>query len=484
MKKWLWIFLLFVSGCNFKPHYNRPQMELSESWRFDDGESSCYANIAWWEQFKDPLLTEHIRAALQNNQNLQVATARVCEYMAKYQVALSQFYPQIYADVKNQLSFSQTPLSNLGVAQNSAPSSVTGLLQSLTSLIPKKDTVYHFLFTLLPYEVDFWGKIRNSVESAKYSYFAQINNRRGVIVTLTSQLALSYFQLIQFDNQLRIAKETYDSRQQSYEIALKRYEAGLTSLLEVKQAETQAEDAAIAIQNFTQFIAQQEDLISTLIGAPPGPIERAPSLPEFSASTYIPAGLPADLLENRPDILQAEDLMISANAQIGVARANFLPQLTLSGAYGWKTSTLEDFLKRKGEAWSRTEQLNQPLFTGWKLTEKLSEAEAIFLETYHSYQQTVLTALQEVNDALITHKTAKEKWEIQNKEVAALTEYLRLSQLRYENGLNDYLTVLNAETSLFQVQLNQVNSQAQVFTSLINLYKALGQGWSVECEAN
>jgi multidrug efflux system outer membrane protein len=191
----------------------------------------------------------------------------------------------------------------------------------------------------------------------------------------------------------------------------------------------------------------------------------------------IPAGLPSDLLENRPDIIEAEQRMLAANAQIGAARAAFLPTISLTGINGFRTTSLHKLVTEPSHVLDYTAGVSQPLFTGGRLSGNLQEAKAIYEESVHIYLQTILTALQEVEDALVGHEQAKEKLEIQTREIAALQEYLDLSRLRYNNGQNDYLTVLNAETSLFQVQLLEVNTQADLFLTLINLYKALGQGW-------
>lgn len=471
MKKIKYILLIFLlAACNFKPHYCRPEMAIPDTWRFDIGESEECVNLAWWEQFNDPDLNQLIRTALENNQNLQVATATVLEFFAKYQVTASKFFPQIYADG--------------GVDREKLSKSV--IFQPISSFIPRINNLFHLFVELLPYEIDFWGRIRNSVESAKYDYFGQVNARRNVIITLVSQVAAGYFQLKEYHSQLEISQLTYQSRLESWEIAKKRYDAGLISFMDVKQAESQAEDAQASIEDFKQLVAQQEDLLSTLIGAPSGPIAVGKSLKDLTETPSIPAGLPSDLLQSRPDIMQAEDALISANAQIGVARANFFPKFTITGIQldsaliGQESSSLSQLLKEKANVFDAAFDVTQPIFTGGNLSGQLSESEAIFLENYHSYQQTVLTALQEVNDALIAHQIAKEKLKIQDEEIAALAEYLRLAKLRYANGQNDYLTVLNAETSLFQVQLNEVVTRANIFISLVNLYKALGHGWDVE----
>jgi multidrug efflux system outer membrane protein len=440
-------------------------MDLTESWRFELPQLEAYANVAWWEELGDPVLTELIKTALLNNQNLQVAIARVLQYYDQYKVVFANLLPHLTA----QGTADRLKLSKAVVFQPVVPP------------IPRLNWLYQ-TYLQVSYELDFWGKIRNQTAAAWADYLAQIDAQRNVVVSLVSNVAQSYVQLKQFDNQLLIAQQTFDSRQKAWEIQKKRYDAGLISDMEVKQAESDMQSAQVQVVNFEQLIAQQEDLISVLLGQQPGPIPRGTLLTEMTLPPQIPAGLPSDLLENRPDIMQAEQNMISANAQIGVARAAFFPDFTFTGVTGKKSTSLDNFWKGQASAFDYTLDALQPLFMGGQLIYQLKEQEAILRETIFAYQQTVLTALQEVNDALIGHEKTQEKLQIQTLQVAALAEYLRLSQLRYDNGQNDYLTVLNAENTLFIVQLDKANTEAEVFITLIDLYKALGQGWQVDSE--
>ena len=440
-------------------------MDVPESYRFAPKETEEYVNLAWWEQFEDQTLNELIETALHNNQNLQIATGRVLEFYAKYEVAFSQFFPQISAGFTNDRIKQSDGLE----------------FAPLSPLAPRIYSL-HQLFMNLSYEFDFWGKIRNLSEAARSDYLAQVDARNTTIVSLVSAVAKAYIQLLQFDYQLEISKLTYESRMESWKIARLRFEAGLISEMEVKQAESEAQEAAVQITNFEQFIPVQEDLISTLLGSPPIPIQRGKLLTTLKLPKHLPIGLPSTLLEKRPDIVQAERNMISANALIGVARANFLPVISLTGLQGKRSSNFDLLFKNEANYFDWGLGVSSPVFTGGKLTGKLSEAEAIYIQTVHSYKQTVLTAFQEVSDALITHQKTKEKLEVQIKQQAALEEYLRLAKLRYFNGQNDYLTVVDSEKNLFQVQLRTGLTGGDIFISLIDLYKALGQGWDVEAD--
>jgi multidrug efflux system outer membrane protein len=460
-------FILFIASCNLAPRYERPEMEIGQSYRFDFHDTSSYANVSWWKQLNDPILDDLIQTALNNNQDLKIATARVMEFYDRYKVVFSQFFPELDA-VAN---YDRIKLSE---EINYLPTS---------PLVPRINNLYS-LFLKMSYELDFWGRIRNESEAAKSNYLAQVDTRRNVILALVTSVASAYIQLKQLDAQLQISISTYRSRLEAWKIARLRFEGGIVSELDVKQAETEALIAELQIKNFEAFVAKQEDLISVLLGQAPGPIARGGLLAEMTLPPTIPAGLPADLLENRPDIMQAEERIIAANAEVGVARSAFFPKITLSGVDGQRSTSIGNFLKDSANLFDFGMQAFEPLFTGWRLSYQLKAGEAVLLEAIYNYQQTILTALQEVSDALVDHQKSKEKIGIQRERVAALQEYLRLARLRYFNGQNDYLTVLNAENGLFLAQLEEVNTEADLYLSLVSIYKALGQGWDVtECNS-
>jgi multidrug efflux system outer membrane protein len=455
--------LLFLPSCfNIRPHYDRPTIEMGEEWRFPPENITEYVNIAWWEQFQDPVLTEYIQIALKNNQNLMVATATVLQFYDQYRVASSQLYPQIFT----QDNYDRIKNSNA----------------ILGGVSPPGFRIYN-LFTLLlnmSYEVDVWGAIRNTSEAAWDNYLAQIEARRTVVLTLVTSVAAAYIQLKEYDTQLEISKRTYDIWVESWNIALAQYNVGLVSEMEVKQAESQAESAEIQIKNYEILVAQQEDLISVLLGEAPTNIKRSVPLVDLVLPAAIPSGLPSDILLSRPDVVQAELQIQAANAQIGVARASFLPAFTITGNQGQKTTNTAQFLNAAASYFDYDVQLFQEVFTGGRLVYTLKQDEALKEEAVHTYLQTILTALQEVDDALISFEKNQEILVIQKEYVDALQIYYQLSLLRYNNGQNDYLTVLNAETSLFTAQLSLAQTQGTIFISLINLYKALGQGWEVD----
>lgn len=465
MTRLLFFFLIFsfFSACNLKPKYTRPEMEIGDSYRFDSLEGEKYANLAWWKQFEDEDLNSLIEIALKNNQDLKVATARVAEFYARYRIAFSQLFPELDATA----NFDRIQLSEDVNFQPPIPG------------VPRINNLYAFLFKL-SYEVDFWGKIRNATDAAKSIYLSQVYSRQNVVLTLVSSVAASYILIKQYIHQLTISKLTYESRCKSWEIALLRFKGGLVSELEVKQAESEALVAKVQMKNFEILIGKQEDLLSVLLGKAPGPICEGKELVELALPKKIPSGLPSDLLENRPDILQAEERIRAANAEVGVARAAFFPSISLTGILGQRTTSIRDFFDSSATLWDMGMAAFEPLFTGWRITNQLKESEAVLLQAIHSYQQTILTALREVDDALLEHQKSLEKLQIQTERVASLKEYLKLANLRYFNGQNDYLTVLDAEKSLFAAELVKAETMGDLYLSLVNLYKALGQGWDVE----
>lgn len=457
--------LLLLSACNFKPKYERPYLEMGDSYRFQIENPGSYVNMAWWKQFGDPTLDYLIATALENNKDLQVATARVLQFYAQYKVVFSQFFPEIDAE---------------GFVDRIKLSQDINFFPPIPG-VPRVNYLYDLLLHF-SYEIDFWGKIRNQSESAKSQYLAQVYARQNVILSLVTSVASTYILLKQYWEQLEISKLTYQSRKESWDIAILRFNGGLVSELEVKQAESEALEAETRIKIYEQLIGEQEDLISVLLGQAPGPIKEGFVLSDLAMPPCVPTGLPCELLENRPDIKQAEEHILAANADVGVARATFFPSINLSGAIGQLSTSNSNFFNGSASFWDLVIGAFEPLFTGWRITNQLNRAEAVLLETLYSYQQVILVALKEVDDSLLAHQKAKEKFAIQTQRVNALKEYLNLAKLRYYNGQNDYLTVLDAEKSLFNTQIEASSTQGDLFLSLISLYKALGQGWDVEGE--
>lgn len=459
------LLAVVVQGCKLYPKYERPIVDMPATWRIPTDESSTYANLQWWKQFNDPVLDSLIDEALDNNRDIKVAIARVYEFKGQLAIVNSNLYPQIGGVVS-------------GLRQESSlfvqPPVISGF--------PRTYDVFTSILNA-SYDVDIWGEIRSASDAAFAELMSSIEVRRTVVLTVVAGVASSYIQMRQFDYQLEISQKTYESRKESYDLAVARYEGGLTSELEVKQSEAEMETAAAQVLQYQIDIAFEENLLSILVGHPPAAIERGLTVEQLVTSIDIPAGIPSEILEQRPDVAAAEDILIAANAQIGVAKAQFLPAISLTGDYGNVSLQLKRLLTNPATTWQYAVNIAQPIFTGGRLTGQLEVVEAQRCEAFYQYQQVVLKALKEVEDALIARKLALELVVIQGRRVRALEESLHLAQLQYDNGQVDYLNVLDAQRNLFNAQLAFANGQSYTSLSLVSIYKALGGGWVVDADA-
>lgn len=462
MKKYVFLTLLILTSCNFAPYYRRPPTCPQCAWRVKSEPLTTLANVRFWESLSDPVLNELIYQALHCNRDLKVAAWRVVEFFGDYLEARSALYPQInFNAVALKERFSEVDLP-----------------PALTSAITP---FYSFAFSF-SYEVDFWGQFRNQTEVACEKLLAEIQNRRTVVLTLVSAVAQGYIFLRQLDSQLKIAYETLKIRKEAVEIARERFLGGLTSEIELTQSISLYDEAQAAVVLLEEQIPIQENLISVLIGANPTAICRGRAVEEFTYPCTIPAGLPSELLLRRPDILEAEDLLKASNAQIGVARAAFFPQISLTGLFGGESFQLNKLLSTPYSMWQIGASLSQPLYTGGFLSGQLIAAIAQNREAYYEYQQTVLQAFQEVDDALVAHRQAIKLVKVEEDRVKDLKIYLELSWLRYYDGQTDYLTVLNASTELFNEELALAAAQGNVFLTLVDIYKAVGGGWVIDAD--
>lgn len=466
------ISLLCMSGCNFAPKYTQPELDdMPTSWRFESSDASTLCNLKWWEALGDPVLDSLIDTALQNNKDLQVAIWRVREYWGQYEIVRSGLFPQLNAQasaLKQRFPIKAGFLDFL-----------PGGGATINPILPDYKGVFN-----LSYEFDFWGQIRNETFAAYNQYLAQVENRRTVVLTLVAAVAQAYITLRQLDLQLLITQETVESRRESLELAKERFEGGLTSEIEVAQAASTYEETVATLQEYEKLIPQQENLLSVLIGQSPRDIVRGKGVWEWDLPPEIPAGLPSDLLTRRPDILQAENILIAANANIGVARAAFFPQISLTAFYGADSSQLNAFFDKASRTWQIGGSLLQQIFTGGRLFGQLDVAKAQQKEAVYHYEQTILTALKEVNDAMIGHQQSKKIVDTDEADVIARQEYLYLAWLRYYEGEADYLTVLDAERTLFTAQLSLAQAMGDEFITLVDLYKALGGGWIIDADAS
>jgi multidrug efflux system outer membrane protein len=454
---------LAFSGCAVGPDYRRPTVDSPPSWRVTDGEAKNVADTAWWGQFDDPVLDNLIRVALQENLDLQIAAARVEEFAGRYGFVRADLFPQVGANA---------------AAGRERTTKETGNIN-----LPGTNFVLdHYSATLgATWELDIWGRIRRSTEAARAELVGSEEGRRAVILSLVSSVAGSYVNLLDLDRQLEIARETAKSRGDSLELFRLRFEGGFSSEVEYVQVKSQFEEAMATIPSIEKAIAQQENALSVLLGRNPGPIPRGKSIDRL-ALPVIPAGLPSDLLERRPDLRQAEQALISANARIGVAKGAYYPSIGLTGFFGSASTDLSDLFSGPAKIWSYSVPVSVPIFTAGKIAGSVKAAEAIQRQALAGYRQAIQTAFREVDDSLVDQARTREQLAAQGRQVEALQKYVELARLRFDNGYTSYLEVLDAERSLFNSQLSYVQNQGVLFQALINLYKAMGGGWVTEAD--
>lgn len=469
MRKILLIILAAFSlfGCMMGPNYQRPQVDTPQTWRFEDKEAKDVANTAWWEQFNDPVLNELIQIALQENKDVKIAAARVEQFIGQYGTTRAALFPQIGAGAsagRQRTSEHTGPSPTLGDVPNSNPNFSN-----------------YELFLNGSWEIDLWGKLRRATEAARANLLSTEEARRTVILTLVTSVANSYINLRDLDKQLELTRQTAQTYKESYDIFSLRFKYGIVSEVEVSQSKSQYEQALANIPFFEKTIAQQENALSILLGRNPGPINRGKAIDQLVLPA-VPAGLPSDILANRPDIRQAEQNLIAANANIGVAKAQYYPTISLTGALGWASNDLSNLFTGPSRIWSWAVPVTAPIFTGGAIAGQVKSAEAIQQQALITYQQAIQTAFREVDDALVDQKRTKEQIASQIEEVGALRDYVRLAGLRYDNGYTSYLEVLDANSRLYSAELAQTQTQGSLFQALVNLYKAMGGGWVVEAD--
>ncbi len=447
-----------ASACTVGPDYSRPDISSPDKWRIDYPQAADVANTRWWEQFGDPALNQLIDTALRNNQDLFIAAARVDQFVGQLAVVRSQFYPQI------------------GYSANASRNRASEVGQP--PLAPGTDPYYTLYQGALSaqWQIDLFGRVRRQSEAAQAQVYASEQGRRGVILTLVTSVASSYIGLRALDRQLEIAQATAKNYADTARIFELRFKGGVVSEVELNQVESQYQQALAAIPALEQQIAAQENLISVLLGRNAGAIARGRTLDEL-VTPRIPADLPSTLLERRPDILQAEQILIATNASIGAAKALYFPTLSLTGLLGSVSTAFGDFLTGPASAWSVAAGLTGPIFTFGLIEGQVQSAEAATRGAVANYQQVIFNAFRETNDALVGTVKKRAESAAQAKRVTALREYARLSRLRFDNGYAGYLEVLYAENELFSAELAAVASQAGAFTQVVNVYSAVGGGW-------
>jgi len=452
------LLALLAGGCMVGPDYVRPPVDAPAAWRLNEKDIKGLANTAWWEQFGDPVLNDLVATALRENRDLMIATARIDEFAGRYGFVRSGLFPQVGAgyEVSRQRNIP------FGATQPSTYNSYSAVLNA-------------------GWEIDIWGRIRRQTEAANAQLLASEEGRNGVVLSLIGSVAGAYINLRNLDRQLEIARATAKSRGESYELFNLRFEGGVISLLELSQNKSQYEEALASIPPLEKAIAQQENGLSVLLGRNPGPIVRGKDIDQLLLPA-IPAGLPSDLLERRPDIRRAEQNLITANALIGAARAAYFPTISLTGLFGYASPSLSSLFDGPSKVWQYAAPITMPIFTAGAIAGQVQAAEAVQQQALFGYQKAIQEAFREVDDALVSQDRAREQLLAQRRQVEALQQYASTARLRYDNGYTSFIEVLDAERSLFNVQLQYTQTHQVQLQAMINLYLAMGGGWVVEAE--
>jgi len=453
------VFSMFLFACAMGPDYSRPDISTSNSFRMaeEPKDLPSMANMPWWELYQDEELQRLIRIALEENKDLKQAVASIDEFQARLYSARMDFAPQLSAT-------GNLPVARLGgVTFPGFPSPFA-----------------HYVQGALSWEMDIWGRIRRANEASMAELLAREENRRAITLQIVGGVAQSYFDLRQFDMQLEIAKRTLLAWEESVRIGQARLRQGLINKLDVDQFEAERENAAARIAELKRHMIQKENELSVLLGRNPSQIARGRSLTEQIMPPVVPAGLPSELLQRRPDVVAAEQQLVAATARIGVAKAERFPKLSLTGLLGVASPHLTDFVSPATSFGVLAPVLTGPLLNAQTLGFQQQAVEAQAKQAVAQYEQTILVAFREVEDALVGVSTAREQAAAQERQVNSLRSALHLANLRYKGGLANYLDVLIAQRSLFVTELALADTHRLHLVSVVQLYKALGGGWSPE----
>src|SRR5712675_1776716 len=451
--------LVLEAGCMMGPKYKRPAVNVPQKYRTPEPQQatqgSSLGNEQWWQLYQDPVLTQLIHTAIAQNYDVRIATTRVLEAQAQVGITRSNQFPSasIGADIFSQQN---------GKTSNQFPPYQVNAGQLNLSVI---------------WNLDFWGKYRRQTEEARAQLLATKWGQQAVVSSLVANVATAYFQLRALDSQLEISKRTLASRQQSLKLTEFLESHGSNSGLDVSQSQQLVYTASETIPDLERQIQQQENLLSILLGENPGPITRGQALTGQPVPEAVPAGLPSELLERRPDVRQAEEIIVAANAQIGVAKASFFPSISLTGIGGLESNALNRFINAPSQTWFGALSVAQPVFQGGALRSGLRLSRAQYQEAVLAYQQIVQNSLEQVSNALIAYQKDRDFRGQQELLTQAAQRSDQLSLVLYQHGGASYLQVLTNETNYFSAELNLVQAQLNERLALVQLYQALGGGW-------
>jgi multidrug efflux system outer membrane protein len=465
--------LLATLGCAVGPNYKRPSVDVPVTYRGAQAEehpadtqppanaqppakpaSQSLGDEKWFEVFQDPELQSLIRTALQNNYDVRIAATRILEAQAQLGISRANQLPTVNVggNIQNQRSPQIGPIPSYELTQGQLAASAA-------------------------WDLDFWGKYRRATEAARANLLATEWAQKEVMRTLVANLATAYFQLRQYDLELEISRRTLASRQDSLKLTQTLEQHGINSLQDVRQSEQLVYTAATEVPDLERQVAQQENAISILLGRNPGDVPRGLKLTEQPHAPEVPAGLPSALLERRPDIREAEASLIAANAQIGIARAAYFPDIALTASAGFESPALKNLFTGPAGLWTMAGQLTQPIFQGGRLKNNVRYAQAERDQMVLTYQQTIQGAFRDVSDALIAYRKDQETRVQQEHLVESARDAAHLSEVRFKAGTTDYLEVLTNETNSFSAELALAQAQGNELIALVQLYQALGGGW-------
>lgn len=445
-----------LGGCVVGPNYERPVVKTPDAYLYEPKDVAAEADIAWWKLYGDPVLDQLITDALENNKTVKIAAARVEQAAGALTTQRSSLYPQVtYQGGAARERFSEQGQPSTGVKNPD------NNFQALAGV---------------SWELDLWGRIHRLTEAAQANLLATQEARRGVILSLVSSVALNYIELRGLDEQLDVANRTLANYAESLRLMELQFNYGRVSLMNVEQAKTRYETAAATIPQIRQQIVERENAISILLGQNPGPIARGKSIYALTLPA-VPPGVPSELLERRPDLLQAEQQLIAANAQIGAAKALYYPNISLTAALGGVSTELGQLFSGSARAWNFGGVVTGPIFTAGNIEGQVAQAEASHKAILLAYQQAIQSAFADVENALSSRTQLASQVDAQEKLVKAQKNYAKLARLLYDGGYAPYSTVLQAEEQLFPSELNLVTVRSQQLGSLVVIYKAMGGGW-------
>ena len=460
MKKFLLLAIaVLLSGCAVGPNYKRPTVSVPTDYRDSMAAQTAAApslgNENWWQVYQDPVLADLIHTALQQNYDVRIAAARVLEAQAQLGITRANQLPSasVGADIYSQRN------------------------AKVSSVLPGYEVNAGQLNLSVIWNLDFWGKYRRQTEEARAQLLATKWGQQAVVSSLVANVATAYFQLRALDSQLEISKRTLASRKHSLKLTEFLESHGSNSGLDVSQSQQLVYTASETIPDLERQIQQQENLLSILLGENPGPITRGQALTEQPVPEAVPAGLPSELLERRPDVRQAEEIIVAANAQIGVAKASLFPSISLTGIGGLESNALNRFINAPSQTWFGALSVAQPVFQGGALRSGLRLSRAQYQEAVLSYQQTVQNAFEQVSNSLVASQKNREFREQQELLTQAARQTNQLSEVLYKNGGASYLQVLTSETNYFSAELSLVEAQLNERLALVQVYQSLGGGW-------